>query len=672
MYLLFGVHNHQPVGNFAEVFKKATRYCYQPFVNTLYRYPQIKATIHFSGSLIDWMLKDAPEVLAKIKEMVKRGQIEILSGGYYEPILPIIPERDRIGQINMLSSFIKDYFEYEPKGMWIGERVWEVGLVKSITETGVQYILLDDFHFLNAGIKQENLTGYYVIEEAGSRLAVFPINKVLRYSIPFSLPAQPIVYLKNLVHDREDIAITIVDDGEKFGLWPGTYRWVYGQKWLENFFQLLLRNNEWLKTQTVGDYMKKYKPLGSCHIPSASYEEMMQWSGGSFRNFFFKYPEANNLQQRMLYLSQKLKQSSKDNKEAKRYLYMAQCNCPYWHGVFGGIYLGHLRHAAYKNLLTTQALLDQQKHLPWIESEIFDFDKDGKDELVIKNSLLNIFIAPQLGGGIFELDYIAKTFNLMDTITRRSEPYYEKIIGKNKGRIFKSKRKPPISIHDLLSSKEPGLKNLLVFDKYRRISLLDHFLSKELAFSDFKNMCYEELGDFIDAHYSVKVIKESRTITVILQRTGTVRYNAKKVPLAISKKITLNDCDAKIIIEYSLENLSRVAIDIIFAIEFNISPENQALANKLQCQEKSKQRIFSLTEDVKIKSITDINLLDATKGIKTAFYFDKYPHLWSYPLETVSASEQGFERNYQQTVILPYWPLTIEKLWQLSFTIVIS
>jgi alpha-amylase len=374
----------------------------------------------------------------------------------------------------------------------------------------------------------------------------------------------------------------------------------------------------------------------------------------------------------MFYLSQRLKQTSKDNKEAKRYLYMAQCNCPYWHGVFGGVYLGHLRHMAYKNLLTAQTLIDQQKNLPWIESEIFDFDKDGKNELVIKNPLLNIFVAPQLGGGIFELDYIAKTFNLMDTITRRSEPYYEKIIGKKKGRVFKSKKKSPISIHDLLSSKEPGLENLLVLDKYRRISLLDHFLSKELAFSDFKNMCYEELGDFINAHYSAKVRKENRTISIILQRTGKVNYNAKKVPLTVNKKITLNDCDAKITIEYTLENLSSVAIDIIFAIEFNISPENQVSANKLQCNEKSKQRIFSLTEDVKTKSITDINLHDATRGIKTAFYFDKCPYLWSYPLETVSASEQGFERNYQQTVILPYWPLTIERLWQMNFSIVIS
>ena len=111
MYLLFGVHNHQPVGNFADVFKKANQDCYRPFISTLYKYPEIKSALHFSGSLIDWLLENDPELLQKVKEMVKRKQVEILTGGYYEPILPIIPERDSLGQIEMLSNFIKDYFD---------------------------------------------------------------------------------------------------------------------------------------------------------------------------------------------------------------------------------------------------------------------------------------------------------------------------------------------------------------------------------------------------------------------------------------------------------------------------------------------------------------------------------------------------------------------------------
>ena len=68
--LLFGVHNHQPVGNFEAVFKKATHNCYLPSIETLARFSEIKATLHFSGSLYDWLIKNEPSLLEQVKQMV--------------------------------------------------------------------------------------------------------------------------------------------------------------------------------------------------------------------------------------------------------------------------------------------------------------------------------------------------------------------------------------------------------------------------------------------------------------------------------------------------------------------------------------------------------------------------------------------------------------------------
>ena len=49
---------------------------------------------------------------------------------------------------------------------------------------------------------------------------------------------------------------------------------------------------------------------------------------------------------------------------ARRALYRGQCNCPYWHGAFGGIYLPHLRNAIYNQLIACDNLLDHNRR--WI------------------------------------------------------------------------------------------------------------------------------------------------------------------------------------------------------------------------------------------------------------------------------------------------------------------
>lgn len=78
--------------------------------------------------------------------------------------------------------------------------------------------------------------------------------------------------------------------------------------------------------------------------------------GGFWRSFMVRYPEVNTMHKKMLRVSRKveavedpaLKSRAQDN------LWAGQCNCPYWHGVFGGIYLPHIRTANYERLLATE------------------------------------------------------------------------------------------------------------------------------------------------------------------------------------------------------------------------------------------------------------------------------------------------------------------------------
>ncbi|MEK6572500.1 MAG: hypothetical protein AABZ61_14090, partial [Bacteroidota bacterium] len=152
--LLLAVHNHQPIGNFDFVFQEAFDRAYKPFFDVLEKHPRIKISLHYSGILLTWLEEHQPGFLSRLSRLVKSGQVELLTGAYYEAILSVLPEADRQGQIRKLSSVIKKRFRTVPAGMWLAERVWEQQLARSLAESGVKFIPLDEAHFLAAGLSE--------------------------------------------------------------------------------------------------------------------------------------------------------------------------------------------------------------------------------------------------------------------------------------------------------------------------------------------------------------------------------------------------------------------------------------------------------------------------------------------------------------------------------------
>ena len=149
------IHAHQPVGNFGDVFERAYAQSYLPFVEVLSRHPSIRLGLHYTGSLLEWMERAHPEYFEKLRGLVDRRQIEIVGGGYYEPILIAIPPGDRQEQITRLADYVEKHFGARPKGAWLAERVWEPQLPSSLAPAGVEYTLVDDNHFLGAGFELE-------------------------------------------------------------------------------------------------------------------------------------------------------------------------------------------------------------------------------------------------------------------------------------------------------------------------------------------------------------------------------------------------------------------------------------------------------------------------------------------------------------------------------------
>jgi alpha-amylase len=194
--LALAIHNHQPVGNFGWVMAEVYDLAYEPMVAALERHSHVRLSLHYSGPLLEWLRAERPGFIARLSALVARDQVEIIGGGYYEPVLASLPERDRIGQARRMSEELEALFGKRPVGAWLAERVWEPDLPTSLVAAGYDWTILDDAHFRAAAIPEEDLWGPYTTEDQGQLLRVFGTEQGLRYRIPFRNVEEVIDYLR--------------------------------------------------------------------------------------------------------------------------------------------------------------------------------------------------------------------------------------------------------------------------------------------------------------------------------------------------------------------------------------------------------------------------------------------------------------------------------------------
>ena len=695
---IFCVHNHQPVGNFEDVIESAFKQAYEPFIEVMDRFPRIKFSIHYSGYLLEYIKRTHPKFISRLKKMVAENRMEILGGGFYEPILPMLSDCDKIGQIIAFSDYLEKLFGRRPRGIWLAERAWEQSLTKPLAQAGVEFSVIDDFHFRTAGFLSKELSGYFITEDQGHTLGLFPIPEKLRYSIPFKEPQESMAYLAQCQHNAGNNVVCYADDGEKFGLWPKTYEHCYHNKWLERFLQTL-DSTPWLNVTSFSDIIDTIKPVGKAYIPAGSYREMTEWvlsnetsiiyddykqhqppsefalnPGGFWRNFFVKYPEINLMYSKMMQVSKAiaalLGKSPAKVTDAMQELYQGQSNDAYWHGVFGGFYLPHLRHAIYSHLIGAEAILQQV--LPakpkgkdnQVSFEIADLDYDGYPEIRYSNKLLNCYFKPAQGGALYEFDIIPKKFNPLATVRRRQESYHKKILEAQAQNSVTN----VATIHDLVISKTKGLENLLYYDNYPRQSCLDHFIAKDTSLDDFVRCHYTEQGDFLLNEYQTLIPLNKASIR--LSRDSFIRQSGKSYPIKVSKNMSFASDDPKSLqMDYEITNTGSEPIETIFAVEFNLSMLAGNAHDRFYYTNRNKN-LGPLISQSKAPDEKIFGIKDFFQKIDISFNLADSTEFWYFPVQTVSQSESGFELVYQSSVILPRWELHLkpQKKWAVRIT----
>ncbi len=669
--LLLAIHCHQPVGNFSWVVAQAYDRAYAPFLDVLERHPHIRCALHYTGPLWDWCAAHRPALLRRVAALVKRGQVELLGGGYYEPILPMIPEADRQGQLAQLSGAIKRLTGRLPRGAWLAERVWEPDLPRTFAQAGLDYTIVDDTHFRPAapwlppdatdvhnGVRE--FLGYYATEDQGARLAIFPASKSLRYSLPFKPPHETIDLLRRLARG-EAYAITFADDGEKFGFWPKTYDWVYKERWLERFFEALEAERDWIRVRTFSDLLDAHPPRGRVYLPPASYDEMLEWSGGNFRNFLVKYPEANLMHKRMLDLSRRLQEATAGQgsasrraplAQARRHLYMAQCNCAYWHGVFGGLYLGHLRSAVFEHLIAAERAWAKATHRAsvWMDQRVQDLDCDGAAEVIIQTPHLGLIIDPAEGASLTSLDDVVRQTNLVNTLTRRHEPYHDKLQNKQLHVVLAgsaSAHDSPASIHDIVGVKELGLADHLAYDDHRRVAFVDHLFDRAVTVQDLMRQPIAEAGEVLNARYTLTPSRRAtgRQRTVVCERVTPMRdAEGRSAFLQVEKRYAIRADRPQLAVTYRLTRRSphaRAATPACWwGVELNLFLKDA-----------------SLNQAGTVPSLAVVEINDAWRSVKVRLRYSQPATFLHYPLETISESEEGMERTYQGLCVCAVWPI---------------
>jgi 4-alpha-glucanotransferase len=685
------IHSHQPVGNFDHVIEEAYRKAYRPFVEALIAHPSIRLSLHYSGILFEWLEAHHPEFFDFLRLLVERHQVEIVGGGFYEPILVAISDADKLAQIQKLSGFIESRFGARPGGAWLAERVWEPSLARPLAAAGVDYLVLDDTHFIAAGLEASELHGVYMTEETGAALRLVPSLKALRYAIPFRGPEETLGILRE-GEARASRLFAMGDDCEKFGVWPGTYEHCYKNGWLERFLTGIENASTWLETTTVSGYLATHAPVGRVYLPTASYEEMMEWAlpapvsrelklareeterspsgarqrrflrGGIWQNFFAKYPESNLIHKLMLKVSRRLeiarpnpsaggaKNHAPILREAETHLLAAQCNDAYWHGVFGGIYAPHLRSALLRHLIQAEVLLDRlEPAAKAIRIETRDFDADGREEVLIENPTFGMVIRPADGGTVSSLRFKPSDVELVNSMMRRYEAYHDQVRERvSSGQPVSRPAEGPASIHERVLSKEANLSALLRYDRYARQAFRVYLFPAIKGLDDFDYLGLGENPELAGGPWSLVAPPETKRGTVSLEKTlrmgsGELRFE-KTIRTEARQDVWKLECDTEVSSEQTLGEFA-VGLELVLNLLAPDSPDRYFKANGQRHPLEFKGEI----------SAGELRVTDQWQKVECILTADRAPRWWIVPIETISQSESGFERVYQGSAIMAVW-----------------
>lgn len=707
----------------------AFRRVYLPLIAALDAYPAVRAVVHWSGPLLVWMEAHAPDAFKQVCGLAAQGRIEILGGPWSGALLPALPERDAVGQIQATTRWWKPHPEVRIRGAWLPYTAWDPTVARILGRLGLHYTVLEDTQFHPPVVAD----GYYLTEREGQALALFVADTRLSALVPEATPKRLLSALAGRAADGVR-CVTLTIDGDALGVEDDerAARTLGPDGSIRHLFHELSDNSHWIKLVTFGTVLERMRPTdrawpgASVSLPvavaalggeaGAEFEaiitEMRRHEvvdlvrcapylrAGAWEGLLVSHPEINRLHKRMLRASLEVLRlrttlregrGEKDPRlvaleEATFALYRGQGGAAYVLGTAIGAQDGAVRAEAWAGLLTAERMISVVlRESDRLRQEQVDYDCDGRAEVLVRTPHLGGIVAPSHGGALVELDAWGLAGNLLNTWTRRAETTHVELArSENLPTLLRvtpvvtredaeEVTEAELDLRELppLRVAEPGLADELHYDRHVRASFLDHFFGPEATLQNLRSGRYPEAGDFCGADYQLLQVDESTegTLQVVLARDGSVNEGAALRLVRVAKRYVFQRDMPVIDVRYEVANRYHEPVRTRFGVELNLNLDS-ARSDDL-CLEIGGER-WALHEWGEATEVTEVSLVDRNRGWRLTLNLDQPARLWFFPVESVSASPRGLRRYFQGTCLVVWWPMELWGMERKRYTLSLS
>lgn len=370
----------------------------------LFNAAEVRVCCYFSGTLLQWLELHHPEYLMVLTEMIKRKQVDILGGAFYEPCLPLISPQDRLGQIEMLTTMIRRIFNKRPRGYWLQPQVWDQMLTSLMAQSGMEFTFLNWSYFRLAGSGDFQYGHPVITEDQGRTLTVFPLNP--------EDGTEPVGTTNGFYDSR--VFYFSPPDGDRHPDRPAE-----SVRQLEEFVAAA-RDRKVIRTLLPEKILRSSSlNCARLYFPPAVYR--FRQEGGadrSYRHMLIEFPEAGLLYGKMNYVSilaNQIRGDKSRKKTSRESLWKGQNINGYCAGCRRGILDISTRGECWSALLEAEKTTRERATFrPGINS--LDLDMDGRKEYLYQGHTLNAYVH-RISGMLFELDYLPDGRNYLNTLS---------------------------------------------------------------------------------------------------------------------------------------------------------------------------------------------------------------------------------------------------------------
>lgn len=617
---------------------------YKPLLKSLYAHDGIEFTMYIAGPIIEWLERRHSEYVDVVSEMVKRRQLEMLGGAFYEPLMPLIPRTDQIGQLERMTTFVRKTFGRRPRGAWIPEGVWDQRIVSTLSSGGMEYIFLPRkrFPFTADGRHLRPL----ITEDQGKTLIVAPVLSRVADRMFIDPPEKIISRLRafdtgSVVEPATMALIFDADQWERFAIadeqaGTATPSAASADEWFESFLARLEAERDWLAIRTPMQVMREAGAADRRYASVTSYSQLMSWVPeslvqdgygdlGSFRTVFERYPESSRLYARMQHTHVMVNQIRGDRyrkNAAREELWRGQAHFAYWSNQHGGVYRSSIRKSAYAALIEAEKGTRQKGiFIPAISR--VDVDLDGEEELLFQGTDINAYL-DQNGAYVFELDLLSRNWNYLDTMQRRPEPYHD------------------------AEARSAG------YDSWPRGAFVDHLLQADATMAPFAAGRRPLLQELSSVPYGIEAIQKEQHAVQFTMTTGAQDGLAH---LSVRKRFHFHR--NRIDVTYTIHNGGLASLRGKFATEVNLSFSGMDAGALRLFSRVGRQRTELSPDPIEIDAVSELQFHDVRNAIQIALSPTERPTVWSFPVCAIGLSDGAPEPFYQSNCAVFLWPVDL-------------